>query len=434
MDNEYNAYEFEENGKKFKLTRGMIILGVTVLIAIIIIIIIIISINKNKPVKITTEDYHALEQRMEDESINYVDEITEEETIIDLETLKDDGIIDEKNLPAVKECTGYTRMYLDEEENEVVKAYISCGSKYKTKGYVDPNSKTERKPVIKLNGKAKMSVKQGSIFKDPGATAEDEEDGDLTDSIVVTGKVNTRTPGTYVIKYSVTNSLGNKATKKRTVTVEEKETTTTTSTTTTTKTNNTTGGIKTTTKAKIKTTSKVVNTTTARNIVKTTAKKVTTPPKITLKGSNPLTITQGQTYVDPGFTATDALGSNITNRVTKSGAVDSKVAKTYYITYKVTDNYGNMATATRTVIVKQRSNVNGLTITPSSTSISVGASIKLTAIPSYTGSAPQISWKSSNTSIVTVTSDGTVKGVKKGFATVTATAGGYSKSSSITVK
>ena len=67
-------------------------------------------------------------------------------------------------------------------------------------------------PVITLNGGAVIEIYMGSTFVDPGATAYDEEDGDITNSIQVSGSVDTNTHGTYVLAYNVTDSDGNSAT------------------------------------------------------------------------------------------------------------------------------------------------------------------------------------------------------------------------------
>ncbi len=76
----------------------------------------------------------------------------------------------------------------------------------------------------------------------------------------------------------------------------------------------------------------------------------TTPPVITIKGDNPIEIIQGETYVDPGATATDNSDESI--KVTTSGEVDIDNLGTYTITYTAIDSAGNKAKATRTVIVK----------------------------------------------------------------------------------
>lgn len=50
-------------------------------------------------------------------------------------------------------------------------------------------------------------------------TATDNVDGDITDKVIVTGKVNTQTSGTYVLTYTVSDTYRNKTEVKRTVTV-----------------------------------------------------------------------------------------------------------------------------------------------------------------------------------------------------------------------
>lgn len=77
-------------------------------------------------------------------------------------------------------------------------------------------------PVITLKGKEKITIKVGDTYKDEGATAKDNKDGDLTSKIVVTGKVDTSKKGTYTLTYTVEDNAKNKATKTRTVVVEEK--------------------------------------------------------------------------------------------------------------------------------------------------------------------------------------------------------------------
>ena len=66
-------------------------------------------------------------------------------------------------------------------------------------------------PVITLNGDSVIEIYMGSTFVDPGATAYDEEDGDISNSIQVSGSVDTNTHGTYVLAYNVTDSDGNNA-------------------------------------------------------------------------------------------------------------------------------------------------------------------------------------------------------------------------------
>ena len=72
-------------------------------------------------------------------------------------------------------------------------------------------------PVIILHGDANMSLYVDRAYTEPGATAMDDTDGDLTSSITISGDVNTSKVGTYTLTYSVSDSAGNVATATRTV-------------------------------------------------------------------------------------------------------------------------------------------------------------------------------------------------------------------------
>ena len=76
-------------------------------------------------------------------------------------------------------------------------------------------------PLITLIGDSTMNVTLGDLFTDPGATALDEVDGDLTENIVVGGNtVDTGVEGTYTITYDVSDTQGNAALQvERTVNV-----------------------------------------------------------------------------------------------------------------------------------------------------------------------------------------------------------------------
>ena len=77
-------------------------------------------------------------------------------------------------------------------------------------------------PVISLLGDAEMTLYQGTAFTDPGATASDNVDGDITAAIVVGGEVDTDTLGDYVVTYDVEDAAGNPAVQvTRTVHVVE---------------------------------------------------------------------------------------------------------------------------------------------------------------------------------------------------------------------
>ena len=155
-------------------------------------------------------------------------------------------------------------------------------------------------PTITLTGLATINHEQGTAFTDPGATATDNIDGDITLSIVTTGSVNASVAGTYVLSYDVNDASGNAATTvTRTV-----------------------------------------------NVVDTTA------PVITLIGANPINHEQGTAFSDPGSSATDNIDGDISGNIVVTGSVNTNVAGTYTLTYNVSDAAGNNATTlTRDVIV-----------------------------------------------------------------------------------
>ncbi|MBO6605451.1 immunoglobulin-like domain-containing protein [Psychroserpens sp.] len=157
-------------------------------------------------------------------------------------------------------------------------------------------------PVITLIGAATINLQQGDAFTDPGATASDNIDGDLTSSIVVGGDtVNTNIVGSYVITYNVSDSAGNAAVQvTRTVNVNPD----------------------------------------------------TTPPVITLIGASVINLNVGEAYNELGATATDNLDGDISANIVITGSVNTAVAGTYFVNYNVSDSAGNAATqVTRTVNV-----------------------------------------------------------------------------------
>ena len=76
---------------------------------------------------------------------------------------------------------------------------------------VEPTPNTA--PTITLLGANPMTLTVGDTYAEPGATATDSEDGDLSASIVITGTVDTTTAGTYTRYYNVSDSEGLAATE-----------------------------------------------------------------------------------------------------------------------------------------------------------------------------------------------------------------------------
>ena len=120
--------------------------------------------------------------------------------------------------------------------------------------------------------------------------------------------------------------------------------------------------------------------------------------------------------------------------VSTSGVVTAKAAGSATITVK-TDDGGKMATC-KVTVSNATIPVTGVSISPASLSLTPGQTSKLTATISPSNATnTAVSWTSSNTSVATVASDGTVTAKAAGSATITCTTqdGNITAKSTVTV-
>ena len=74
-------------------------------------------------------------------------------------------------------------------------------------------------PLVSLLGQSSITLDVGEPFDDPGATAFDNIDGDLTASILVENPVSTQLVGNFAVTYTVTDRAGNQGQVTRSVSV-----------------------------------------------------------------------------------------------------------------------------------------------------------------------------------------------------------------------
>ena len=75
-------------------------------------------------------------------------------------------------------------------------------------------------PEIAFADGKELTIRPGQKFKDPGYTAIDDSDGDVTSRVTRTGFVDVSNKGEYTLTYSVTDSYGNEGIATRTVKVK----------------------------------------------------------------------------------------------------------------------------------------------------------------------------------------------------------------------
>lgn len=78
-------------------------------------------------------------------------------------------------------------------------------------------------PRLLLEGETEMAIPVGTFYQEPGYSAVDAVDGDVTELVSVSGEVDWLHPGTYALTYTVSDSADNMTTATRTVTVTAQE-------------------------------------------------------------------------------------------------------------------------------------------------------------------------------------------------------------------
>jgi uncharacterized protein (TIGR03382 family) len=155
-------------------------------------------------------------------------------------------------------------------------------------------------PSITLRGALNQRSECGTDYVDPGATASDVCAGDLTAALQIVGTVDTRTPGSYTLSYTATDSSGNRAvsSESRRVTVVDDQ-----------------------------------------------------PPVLQLLGSANMTLECGSAYEDPGASARDACAGDLSELIRRTGVVNAAVPGAYTLRYTVSDPARHSVTVLREVSV-----------------------------------------------------------------------------------
>lgn len=150
-------------------------------------------------------------------------------------------------------------------------------------------------PVLELVGEGEMKISARKFYEEPGFTATDRCDGDLTEKVAVSEVMDGEL---LTLTYTVADAAGNEASVQRRITIRDE-----------------------------------------------------VAPTLKLKGYSTIYLAKGKSYKEPGYTAADDVDGDLNAAVKVSGGVDTSTVGTYTLTYTVSDQGGNQAEATRKVKV-----------------------------------------------------------------------------------
>lgn len=85
---------------------------------------------------------------------------------------------------------------------------------------------------------------------------------------------------------------------------------------------------------------------------------VNSGPVINMIGDSAYELSIGDDFIDPGATANDALGFDISGRIITQSDLNTTVPGTYSITYSVIDDFGETSSVTRNIVVQDYPNLD----------------------------------------------------------------------------
>ena len=155
-------------------------------------------------------------------------------------------------------------------------------------------------PVITLNDSSKLPLCSLNKYQEPGYSAIDNVDGDITDKVKVT-------QNNDQINYEVTDSSGNTAQAVRDLIIDDTE-----------------------------------------------------APLITLNGNETIYVPLNSEYQELGAKALDNCDGDLTSNIKIDGNVDTSKLASYTVSYSVSDKKGNTTTIDRKVVIYDNSDENNL--------------------------------------------------------------------------
>ena len=198
----------------------------------------------------------------------------------------------------------------------------------------DSNNKDDQ-VNLKLKGDLVITLEVGEEYIEPGFEATSKVDGDVSDYVKISGKVDTSKEGTYQLTYTL-DYKGITPTLTRLINVvKEKEEEPKPS--------------------EVPSPSPSSSSSPSPSVSSQPSTPATPKPaniSLTLNGAETVYVYTGSSYNDAGARAVNNLGADVSGNISVSGSVNTNVAGTYKITYSITNYNGQKLYVSRTVIVQ----------------------------------------------------------------------------------
>lgn len=236
------------------------------------------------------------------------------------------------------------------------------------------DGETHERVNLHLNGKLTVKLTVGEKYVEPGFTATSDINGDISDYVIVSGKVDTETAGTYQLKYTLSyrgispkltrlvkvepKPIKEETTKKPETNKDKEENKDKESSSSNSNKGNSSSSTNkpsTNNGGSSNNNSNSGSNNSGSSSGSSSSKPAVKPQgNITLKlnGDATVYVVEGGSYKDAGAKATDNNGTNVSSKITVSGSVNTNKAGTYKITYSIKNYNGETLSVVRNVIVQ----------------------------------------------------------------------------------
>lgn len=138
----------------------------------------------------------------------------EEITLLPIEKFKEPGFNASDNYDG-----DISNKVIVDNSNNIITYSVTDSSGNKSEAYRKITIDDPNPPVITLKGEETVTIYINNEYVEPGFSAKDDCDGDITKNVKIENNINNTVEGTYFVKYSVKDTFENLSIEKRTIKV-----------------------------------------------------------------------------------------------------------------------------------------------------------------------------------------------------------------------